>query len=360
MTAPFFQSPDRSRAHVLFVYRNFAAIENPNCQSHVGLGVNVLHSIRVLRRHGVDAYGRGVWTVEHVRAALAAYPQTTHLVCEAPWIEAPDVARLISEYPDVHFLIRSHSQIGFLQVEAGAIHTIRDLMLLQDGALNLSVASNSKRLKHYLERTYNGGCVFLPNLYDIERVHRKRDLSHTRGLVRIGSFGAIRILKNHSSAAAAAMLIAKSRGVDLEFHISVNREEGGNGVVDALRAMFKDVPWARLIESPWQDWAKFRRLVAYMDLNLQASLTETFNIVSADSTAEGVPCVVTPMIEWAPRYWQVDPDDIEQMARVGNQLLSSIDGAEDGLEALTCYVRDAVRRWLAYLDGAPSAFKIDV
>ena len=138
----------------------------------------------------------------------------THAVIQALWISADDQAELCQAYPDTHFIIRCHSQIGFLQVEPNAIRILRDLLFMQELQLNLSVSANTHRLKDFLEQTYKSRIVYLPDLYDLERVHRKRDESHHHRVVRIGSFGAHRLLKNHTTAAAAALMMAERRGSD--------------------------------------------------------------------------------------------------------------------------------------------------
>jgi hypothetical protein len=38
------------------VYRNFRAY-GPDMYSHVGLGINAFHTAKVLRAHGIQAYG---------------------------------------------------------------------------------------------------------------------------------------------------------------------------------------------------------------------------------------------------------------------------------------------------------------
>jgi hypothetical protein len=91
-----------------------------------------------------------------------------------------------------------------------------------------------------------------------------------------------------------------------------------------------------------------------MDLCMQVSMTETFNVTTADAVAEGVPSVVSPAIEWAPDYWKADPDDLSEIVRIGGALLSSDDAAEDGLAALSSFMDDAVGRWVDYLGGSPS------
>lgn len=143
-------------------------------------------------------------------------------------------------------------------------------------------------------------------------------MTHTSRTLRIGSFGALRLLKNHTTAAAAALMLARKRGCDLEFSVSVESDTmGGAAVLDALRKMFADLKWAKLVERPWEDWATFRQTVSGMDLCLQVSMTETFNITMADAVAEGVPCVVSPSIEWAPDYWKADTDRLEDVVRIG-------------------------------------------
>jgi hypothetical protein len=117
--------------------------------------------------------------------------------------------------------------------------------------------------------------------------------------------------------------------------------------------MFDGLSWVRLHESPWQSWAEFRRTIGSMDLNLQPSFTETFNIVTADSVAEGVPAVVSHAVDWAPDSWKADPDDIADITRIGSALLSSTTGAEEGLRALERYLEASIAIWKAYLGGDP-------
>lgn len=345
--------PRKERAHVILFYRNFQAAKGPN-YCHVGLGVNALHTAKVLRRHKIRCDVFGVWTIADIREHLSVTPSASHIILEAPWISAMEMSKLMAEYPSVHFVVRCHSQIGFLQVEPGAIRIIRDLLVLQEGSLNLTLAANSHKLASFLESTYTGKCLYLPNLYDLERVHRKRDTDHgSRHKLRIGSFGALRIMKNHTTAAAAAMEIAERRRCDLEFWISVNREEHGKGVLQSIRNMFEGVHWAKLVEHPWEEWPKFRRTIAHMDLCIQVSFSETFNICTSDGCAEGVPSVTSSAIEWVPSNWHADADSVEDIVQVGTALLSDPYAAEQGLKALTKFCKDGTERWLSYLDQQP-------
>jgi hypothetical protein len=53
-----------------------------------------------------------------------------------------------------------------------------------------------------------------------------------------------------------------------------------------------------MIEHSWMPHDEFKALGATMDLGLQVSFTETFNIVAADLADENVPVVVSTEIGW--------------------------------------------------------------
>jgi hypothetical protein len=121
-----------------------------------------------------------------------------------------------------------------------------------------------------------------------------------------------------------------------------------------MKAMFDRLSWAKLIESPWAEWSQFRATVAHMDLCMQVSFTETFNIVTADAVAEGVPSVVSSAIEWTPERWHADVDNAADIARVGSALLWDTHAAEEGLHALERYLKCGLKHWLEYLDSNPT------
>lgn len=156
------------RPHVVLVYRNLA--RSSSLGSAIGLGVNALHSVRVLRRAGVEVDATPAAEPPDVHRALGARPSVTHCVLEAPWVSRAPMLELLHAFPHVHFLVRSHSQIGFLQVEPSAIQLLRELLVLEENFLNLTVAANSVELKHFFETAYGGHTLYLPNLYDLERV----------------------------------------------------------------------------------------------------------------------------------------------------------------------------------------------
>ena len=156
----------------------------------------------------------------------------------------------------------------------------------------------------------------------------------SEGTLRVGAFGATRPLKNLMSAAGAALEISRNLRVPLELWLSAGRAEGGGEtVLAAVQEMLQGLPHVKLVLNGWQSWPKFRKVVGHMHLLLQPSYTESFNMVTADGIAEGVPSVVSSAIDWAPEHWKAEVDDVLEIARVGRQLLLDPRAAVDGRAA---------------------------
>jgi len=170
------------------------------------------------------------------------------------------------------------------------------------------------------------------------------------GSVRIGAFGATRPLKNLMSAAGAALEIARNLRAPLELWLSDGRAEGGGEVVlSAVKEMLAGLPGVTLHLNGWQSWPSFRKTVAHMNLLLQPSYTESFNMVTADGVAEGVPSVVSSAIDWAPEDWKANVDDVLDIARIGRRLLFDERAAEEGRAALASYIADGLHAYRQYL-----------
>ena len=66
-----------------------------------------------------------------------------------------------------------------------------------------------------------------------------------------------------------------------------------------------------------------------MDLLLQPSYTEGFNMVTADGIAQGVASVVSDAIAWAPKNWQAETDDAIDIANKAVGLLHDPGAVDD-------------------------------
>lgn len=336
--------------HLVIVYRDFTKVNTSF--SHVGLGVSAYHTQKVLQRCGVNVNVFGVVDCNAVDAVLHKHPKTTHCIIEAPvWVWGNKLEELMALYPGVHFVVRLHSQLSFLATEPSSITNLRHILDLSEFH-NISLATNSKEVKHWVEESYLEDCTLLPNLYNLQEPKYGHHIV-SRDILRVGSFGALRLLKNQATAAGAAMVLARRLGKELEFYVNINREEQGKEVLATLRNMFYDVSGMSLIEVPWAPWAEFRKIVAEMDLAFQVSHTETFNLVTADIVSEGVPSVVSGAVSWAPYSWMAGPDQIDRMVQVGEHLLRNRkEESVLGQLALEGYVEDSVFKWLEFLNNS--------
>jgi len=329
---------------VVLAYKNFAA---NRAISHIGLGVTALNSAKSLRNVGVNA---DVWPITSAAELSARLRLATasHVVISAPWIQTNELAHMCAEFRETQFAVTCHSNLGFLQADPSAMRLLREGLELRRTNWNFRMAANSGRLADWVQAAYGTPCALLPNLYHLDSVNPKRE-RYSGGTLRIGAFGAIRALKNLMTSAGAALEIANSVRADLEFWISSGRNEGAGSVVDAVRQMSNGLPHVKLVENGWQTWPQFRRTVRHMHLLMQPSYTESFNVVTADGVAEGVPSVVSDAIDWAPDSWKAPVDDAHAMARVGRMLLNSRWAPRRGLNALKAHNKTALAAWTNFV-----------
>lgn len=332
-----------SDQRVILAYKNFAANKNI---SHIGLGVAALNTSKVLRAHGIEAE---VWPIVNAADLRSRLDKTiSHVVVSAPWIPSQEWQRMTIDHPNITFAVNCHSNVGFLQADSNGVKLVREAMEIERGTWNLRVAGNSRKFCGWLRAAYTAPCAYLPNLYFLDSTNPPRRALWQGGTLRIGAFGATRPLKNLMSAAGAAIDIAARLRADLELWLSAGRTEGGGGIMNAVHAMTSGLPHVKVVENGWQSWPQFRSTVRHMHLLLQPSYTESFNMVTADGIAEGVPSVVSEAIDWSPRHWQASIDNVLDIARVGRQLLSDPHAPEEGFAALQAHNADGLSSWMSF------------
>ncbi len=340
------------KARVIIAYKNFQAFKGI---SHIGLGVSALHVAKTLNEEGVPV---DVWPIvssDNLRKWLnldASNPNTqpiTHVVISAPWIETVTLADFCRQFPRIQFLVNSHSNVGFLQADANGMRLIREALELELATPNFRFGGNSQKFCDWITDAYGAPCQFMPNLYYLGATQPARP-RYAGGLLKVGIFGAVRPQKNAATAVGAAVQIARSMKAQTEIWMSGGRNEGGGEVVmRTVREMIKGIPGVTLQESPWQPWPQFRRLVGSMHLLLQPSYTESFNMVTADGIAEGVPSVVSDAIDWAPNNWRAHFDEVDSIATVGERLLYDRFAPTRGRMALERFRDQGIKAWLRYL-----------
>lgn len=280
--------------------------------------------------------------------------QPTHVVIEAFWV-VPDKFNILQKlHPTVKWIIRNHSDLPFLANEGIAIdwsikYLAYDNVYLAPNSYQTFEDTKKMALAAYGLHTAKNKVIYLPNYYPI-----KQDLRPPKPLgdiIDVGCFGAIRPLKNQLIQAVAAVHYAKMNNKKLRFHINVARlEDKGNVVLRSIRGFFTnlDPKLYQLVEHGWHNHEDFIQLVRSMDIGLQASFTETFNIVAADFVSQGVPIVVSDEIFWMPSYFAVDETDAQAIYNKMEELLARFLRklkAQYALSGLRKYNEDSVAVW---------------
>ncbi len=357
------RSPHQLDPHVASLRVIFAYKTSSDCVSHVGLGVTASHGAKTLRRGGIWAEA---WActgaaalLERLRLATRRaherhQPEPSHVVVNALWIPTADIEAMANEFPEVVFVLLSHSNFAFLMANPHAIRLLREAVDLQHQRSNVRVAGNSRKFASEATTIWGARVACLPNLYDLSEPMAPPRGRWPGDALRLGLFGAARMLKNGLTAAAAAVDLAVTLGVPTELHVS-ERDEGG-----AIKELTDGVPNLRVVRTGWLAWPAFRRMAAQMHVVLQPSFTESFNVVAADAVHSGVPVVGSPAIDWLPSRWQANPDDAGDVARVATALLHTPAAVEDGRDALRTYIARGVAEWRQFLLPAVPADELQI
>lgn len=301
---------------VLFLLKYRAAYTDEyNQQSYISSGL--YNSARMVAS-ALETFGINGEAVETKMVQLNSYNlidgavfqyDPDVVIIEAFWVPPFKVLELANlwRHRNRKWIIRNHSEMPFLAPEMKSISWIPEYLT---GNPNIFIGSNSTTSFIDLQEVVaaaNGWTieqaqqrvVFFPNFYLIERDATWIAAPQTKQHLDVACFGAIRPLKNHVQQAVAALRWARVMGKPLRFHINGGRVEfGGAGILNSLRAMFSGAGDAELVEHAWLDHDHFLDLVASMDISMQVSFSETFNIVTADAVSLGVPVVVSHEIAW--------------------------------------------------------------
>jgi glycosyltransferase involved in cell wall biosynthesis len=328
---------------IALIYKDFAYWTG---YSSTGLEVAATTTVEELRRHGIRAEAIGVRHNIDLFYKLRD-SEFTHVVICAPWITPLDLEAILKHFPKIQFAVQSHANVGALHGDYRGAGNFRNYIDLTFSYPNLHVAGNSLRFVEWLDLVYDADGLFLPNLYPAE--YREKEIHSGPGL-DIGLFGAVRNEKNFVTAVAAALAIQKELDAPVTLHMSEGGDTTSKNVLNTIRQLAEGVPGFDIWRHRWLPWDKFKNLVARMDLLLQPSYSESFNMITADGIAEGVPSVVSHAITWVPRNWKADSDDALDIARRGIALLSdTIRANAEGLQALRRYNRTGIEFWRKFI-----------
>lgn len=233
----------------------------------------------------------------------------THVIIEAIWV-VPDKFEVLKKlHPDVKWIIRIHSEIPFIANEGNAINWL----FKYSNISNVYISPNSPKMYKDLKAIGINNLIYLPNYYPVGVKEPVEDLDDN--YINIGCFGSVRPMKNQLIQAVAAIKFGNDIGVPIKFNINSERIEHGDSALKNIRALFENQPVHQLIEHPWYSHDEFLKVVKTMDMGLQVSLNETFNIVSADFVSQGIPLIGSKEIFWLNCLYKANPTSVNSIVR---------------------------------------------
>lgn len=265
--------------------------------------------VDMLNKNGINAKIVDVVDNNSIDKEVAEF-KPTHVIIEALWVVPQKFDILHRLHPDVKWIIRLHSETPFLANEGIAIEWLRAYAEMSRRN-NVAISVNSTRALRDLQSLLNSNeIMYLPNYYPVDWSVKSPAVSSSP-IINIGGFGAIRPLKNQFMQALAAKEFAESIGKICHFHINGTRIEGrGEAIYKNIKELFRDTEHL-LVEHPWYDHPTFVNVVKQMDLGLQLSFSETYNIIAADFVNNNIPIVVSDEIRWMNWLYKTDPNELD-------------------------------------------------
>lgn len=245
----------------------------------------------------------------------------THVIIEALWV-VPEKFDILSKlHPTVKWFVRLHSQLPFISLEGIAMKWI--FSYIENPNITIGINSpemlNEIRFIARIKMDWKNNeehhkIIYLPNYYPTAKKLKKLD--YDKDSVDVSCFGAIRPLKNHLIQAVSAIKFAEKIGKKLNFHINGDRvEQKGDSILRNLIELFDNLPEHTLVLHEWLKKDYFLELCSKMDIGLQCSFSETFNIVGADMVSQGVPLVGSAEIVWLDVLSIANPTKSDDIAK---------------------------------------------
>lgn len=281
------------------------------CRRSSGLYNSTSFIVQSLQARGIDAELIEVHDNNDIDREVTRFKPDA-VVLEAVWV-VPDKFDILKRlHPRVQWFVHLHSQMPFLSLESMAFGWLIDSV-----AKGVKMIANSPESYYSLRSILSHEDItYLPNVY-IREQHRPKRSDSSQEFIDIACFGAVRPLKNHMIQALAAIQFAKDQRQRLRFHINGTRlEMGGGTVLKSLRDTFARLPEHQLVESHWREPEEFLNFLRTLDFGMQVSLSETFNVVSADYVSSGLPIVVSKEVPWASTFNKASDADPKDIVRV--------------------------------------------
>ena len=347
---------------ILFILKRKENFKAKN-DDHIGVSTGLYNSAKfmddMLNTNSIESHLEVVKDNNCIDREVTKY-RPTHVIIEALWVVPEKFVILQKLHPNVTWIIRIHSEMPFMAGEGPSMSWIVEYTKHKNVILSCNAPRMLEEVRFYIQ-TVNSytdeevvkKVVYLPNYYPIES--KSKPYNKDKDTIDIGCFGAIRPLKNHLVQVHAALRFAEENNKKLNFHINSSRlEMNGGPVLNNLMGMFEQLydRGHRLYNHDWTPRDEFLDLCAKMDIGMQCSFSETFNIVAADFISQGVPIIASREIPWAKDEFAAYPEssiDIINALNITHTL-----PAENVMihsNSLSDYVINTKQVWLEYFQG---------
>lgn len=281
------------------------------------------------------------------------------VIIEALWVSADKFKELLAipRYKHIHWVVRIHSDIGFLACESQALKTVNDYITLND--CKLIVSTNNKEFNTMLSKVLNYNFLYLPNIIRLKKLisYKREHLARHETSLHIGCFGSLRLLKNQCFQALCAIGVADKIHRRLFFHITsdLGQDISINPVLNNLKEIFKGSKHVLVIH-PWMDNLELKGLIRHMDIGLQLSFSESFNIVAADFVSEDKLIIVSDSIKWMPKELKTSTTDYKEVIDkiwdiYNSYYLTKVNLLIKQKKRLRIYSEQAEHIWSKFLKG---------
>lgn len=282
----------------------------------------------------------------------------SRVILEAVWAPPEKIKELRAKYPDLPFVIRIHSREAFLAGEGSALTWMKEYLKIP----GVSVAGNNL---DFVEGMKKAGwrLEYLPNVYEGFPSHKKLVGKKPRFSPKldIACFGALRPLKNHLTQATAAKLVARRRRQELRFWVNTTPPQPGKDqILRNLQALLGD----ELRSIGWLAHEDFLKRILDVEIGLQLSFSESFNIVAADFVLLEKLIFGSNEIGWLPFWLRIS--DITSPQKIARRILLTTRIFERlpvlrrfsnrwAKRNLRNYNTEALKNWRSFLEKNESA-----
>lgn len=323
-------------------------------KNSVGLVNSALFVTRKLIELGAQAKVVTVVDANAIDKEVYDY-RPTHVIIEALWVTPAKYSVLLSKYPNITWITRVHSKAAFLSNEGIALDwMVKYRDELYPNYSNFYISTNNEEFGNDLNYTLDLGSIYLPNIYDpsyVENLELPPKFPRS-GVINIGCFGAIRPMKNTLIQGMAAIIFGNQEDLKVRFHVNAGRvEQNGASHLRNLEELFAGTGHHELVKHEWFSHDDFLALISSMDLGMQVSFSETFNIVTADMVALGVPVVVSEEVDWITPIFQASTSSTEDIVDTMKVALTfGRVGAWLNYHRLEKYAQEATDQWVKIIE----------